>query len=410
MQTHLDQLYRTHTGKMLAYLVSLTNNLSLAEEIWHDTLATAVPLWREKPPEHPVAWLYKVARNKTIDRLRHQQMSLEKSRLIQALSVQDELDEPDEFDQANFGDEQLKLIFSCCHPALALDKQVPLTLNIICGLSTEQIADALVLNKTTLEQRLTRAKRKLKLAGIPFGIPDDALLPDRIHGVLKTIYLVFNAADNEQRGFKNKDSHVDLAHEAIRLVKHLDTLMPEQPEIMGLQALMLFHLARRPARFDDQDQLVLLKDQNRLLWQRPFIEQADQLLRQALSHKQPGSYQIQAAIQGVHCLANSAEQTDWLHIEALYSLLMTLDENPVIVLNAAVATSMSRGAAAGLQMLAQCEQQEELQNYSPLHAAKADMLLREGHKAQAKTQYQRAHDLTSKPAERAFYLKKMATL
>ena len=404
----LDHLYRTMTGKVLAYLVSLTKDLDVAEEIWHDTFSSALTNWPEQPPQSTQAWLFRVARNKAIDHLRHQKLTLEKSRLIQALSTQDE---NSDLSDSNFGDEQLKLIFACCHPALDPDKQIPLTLSTICGLTTQQIAEALVINTKTLEQRLTRAKRKLKQSGISFGIPEAKQLHDRIDSVLKTIYLVFNANDGELRhGPVNSENAVDMAVEALRLVKHLNTLLPCQAEVEGLQALMMFHLARRPARFDHQGDLVLLEDQDRNRWNRGLIEQADEILKQALRRKAPGSYQLQAAIQGVHCLSPSASDTDWLHIEALYHLLMTMDNNPVIKLNAAVATGMSRGMQAGLEVLKDIEQLTSLQNYSLLHATKANMLARTGHSKAAIEAYQRALSLTNKQTEKALYEARLAEL
>lgn len=411
MQTQsqpLEQLYREHSGKMLAYLVSLTNNLSLAEEIWHDTLETALPLWQSTPPSNPLAWLYRVARNKTIDRIRHQKMSLQKGRLIQALAMQEEQETEPEWDELQFEDEQLKLIFACCHPALDLDKQIPLTLSVICGLNSQQIADALVLQKSTLEQRLTRAKRKLKTAAIPFIIPQEAQLQERLAAVLKTIYLVFNAAD--QPDLLTDSTHIDLSKEALRLVKNVQRLLPAQPEIAGLRALMLFHQSRRKARYNDEGQLILLEDQNRNLWDRQAIQQADEILRNALRVRKPGSYQIQAAIQGVHCLSAHPDATDWLHIEGLYSLLMEYDANPVIKLNAAVATSMSRDIESALLQIEECEQLPQLQQYSLLYGAKADMYLRLGKIDLAEQNYEKAKSLSNKQVEQRFYEGKIASL
>lgn len=402
----LEQLYREQSGKMLAFLVSLTGNLSLAEEIWHDTLETALPVWNRHPPDNPVAWLFKVARNKTIDRLRHQKMSLKKSRLLQAMAIQDEIRTDESWHELDFGDEQLKLIFACCHPALDIEKQIPLTLSVVCGLNTLQISDALVINKATLEQRLTRAKRKLKTACIPFLIPQPQQLQERLSAVLKTIYLVFNAADESAL----KNNGIDLASEALRLVAHLQNLLPGQPEVTGLRALMLFHFARRDARLDTNGNLILLEQQDRSLWDNRAIRYADIILKKALGEKQAGSYQIQAAIQGVHCLAASAEQTDWLHIEALYHLLMTVDSNPVIKLNAAVATSMSRDIEQALALILECECEPQLRQYSLLYGAKADMLNRLGDVTRAIKNYQKALSLTNKTSEISFYQEKLDRL
>lgn len=402
----LEQLYREHSGKMLAYLVSLTNDLNVAEEIWHDTLETALPFWRNHPPESPIAWLYKVARNKTIDRIRHQQMSLQKGRLIQALACQEEQHVVANWDDQHFLDDQLKLVFTCCHPSLDIDKQVSLTLSVICGLTTQQIADALLLQKTTLEQRLTRAKRKLKTAGIPFVIPQENQLQERLSAVLKAIYLVFNAADQPDNN--NDCDAVDLREEALRLVKNLQALLPDQPEVDGLQALMLFHLARHKARYDEQGQIVLLEKQDRNRWDKQAIREADTILQAVLKRRMPGSYQIQAAIQGLHCLSPSPEETDWLQIEALYHLLMAYDDNPIIKLNAAVATSMSRDVASGIRMLEECEEIEQLKHYSLMYGAKADMLARLNQRTVAKQYYQKALRCATKPAEVSFYQKKLS--
>jgi RNA polymerase sigma-70 factor (ECF subfamily) len=318
LNEQIESVYRENTGKMLAYLFSLTKNISLAEEIWHDTIATAITQWPDFIPENKIAWLYKVARNKTIDKLRQQTVSLQKSRIIQALSLQNHEDENDGISKQQFGDEQLKLIFCCCHPALDIDKQIPLTLSIVCGLSTTQIAEALVMPRSTLEQRLTRAKRKLNDAGIPFSIPESDQLCERLNSVLKVIYLVFNASDNESRHEHAMVNGIDLAKEAIRLAEHLRNLMVGHAEVEGLQALMMFHYARTDARFNEAGELTLLGQQNRQLWDVPLISEADKLLTRALTRKKIGSYQLQAAIQGTHCLAVDAEHTDWRQIEALY--------------------------------------------------------------------------------------------
>lgn len=393
---------------MLAYLVSLTNSLSIAEEIWHDTLEAALPIWQSNPPENPLAWLYRVARNKTIDCIRHQQMTLEKGRLIQALVSHTEHDNDEDWDDAHFTDDQLKLIFACCHPALDIDKQIALTLSVICGLTTQQIAEALLLQRSTLEQRLTRAKRKLKTAIIPFLIPQEDQLKERLSAVLKVIYLVFNATDLPD---KSKDTDtINLRDESLRLVTNLGELLPDQPEVQGLHALMLFHQARHPSRYDEQGQLVLLEDQDRALWDQVAIQRADSMLKSALKKRKPDSYQLQAAIQGIHCLASQADETDWLQIEALYHLLMSCDNNPVIRLNAAVATSMSRDVASGLAMLEECEQINQLTHYSLLYGAKAEMLIRLDRREEAEVNYAKALSLATKPTEVDFYQYKVEQL
>lgn len=410
LNEQIERVYRENTGKMLAYLLSLTKNLSLAEEIWHDTIAVAITQWPDSIPENKTAWLYKVARNKTIDRLRQQNVSLQKSRIIQALSLQNQEDSNDNTSTEHFGDEQLKLIFCCCHPALDSDKQIPLTLSIVCGLSTTQISEALVMSRSTLEQRLTRAKRKLNSAGIPFSIPESDQLNDRLNSVLKVIYLVFNASDNDSRHEQHEVKSVDLAKEAIRLAGHLRALIADQAEVEGLQALMMFHYARKKARIDETGELTLLGEQNRQLWDTTLINEADKLLTRALTRKQIGSYQLQAAIQGSHCLAANAEQTDWRQIEVLYLLLMKLDSNPIIALNAAVATSLSRGPQKGLEALELCEREPKLQRYAFYHGAKADMLARTGQIQSAIESYNKALTTTDKQKEVTFYQVKISQL
>lgn len=410
LNEQIESVYRENTGKMLAYLLSLTKSLSLAEEIWHDTIAVAITQWPGFTPENKTAWLYKVARNKTIDRLRQQKVSLQKSRIIQALSLQNQEDNNDNMSNPLFGDEQLKLIFCCCHPTLDIHKQIPLTLSIVCGLSTTQIAEALVMSRSTLEQRLTRAKRKLNNAGIPFCIPESDQLNDRLNSVLKIIYLVFNASDNDSRHGQTVLDNVDLAKEAIRLAGLLGNLIANDAEIEGLQALLMFHYARRKARFDEAGELTLLGQQNRQLWDAELINEADELLTRALNRKRIGSYQLQAAIQGTHCLAKDAGQTDWRQIEALYQLLMKIDRNPIIALNAAVATSLSRSPQKGLEALEFCESEAKLQLYSFYHAAKADMLARTGQLQAAIDSYNKAVATTDKQKEVSFYKVKINEL
>lgn len=406
----LGQVYKTQTAKMLAYLTSLTNNLSLAEEIWHETIATAIEQWPKSMPKNQQAWLFTVARNNTIDKLRQHSISLEKSRLLRALSWQDQEQQARDFEYCSFGDEQLKLIFSCCHPALSIDKQVPLTLSVVCGLTTTQIAEALVITRSTLEQRLTRAKRKLNNASIPFSIPQSDQLQSRLAAVLKVIYLVFNAADNDKRYTTSQLAPVNLANEAMTLVHNLNELLPEQAEIEGLFALMMFHNARQEGRYSETGALLTLDQQNRKLWDQSLIAKADTLLTKALKRRQVGSYQLQASIQGLHCLALEGESTDWRQIEALYHLLMKLDKNPVITLNAAVATSMAKDAAHGLMAMKACESDLKLQSYSLFHGAKADMLARIGDTRAAIQSYQVAISLTDKEKEIDFYQAKISQL
>lgn len=407
----IEALYRAHTGKALAVLVSIVGELSLAEDIWQETLTKAIDSWQPHPPQNPAAWCFKVARNLAIDRLRHQSMSLEKARLIAALSVEEIEENEQDWSDTAFQDVQLKLMFACCHPALSLDKQVPLTLSVICGLKVPQIARMLMLEKGTLEQRLTRAKRKLKAAGIPFKIPQENELESRTQAVLNTIYLVFNSADYLSSA--KRDDEIDapfVTEQALRLIKHVRTLLPDAAEAGGLQALMLFHLARRKARYDQEGGLILLEQQNRALWDTALIQQADQLLQAALRQKRPGSYQLQAAIQGVHCLAPTASQTDWLQIEGLYHVLMQLDHSPVIRLNAAVAIGMHRGMQDGLTALNNWGLESTLRHYPHFHITKAHMLRHTGQSDLAKHSLYAALQCSENVYEQRFIRQQLAEI
>ncbi|GAB3038226.1 RNA polymerase sigma factor [Bowmanella dokdonensis] len=402
----LEHLYRQQTGQMLAWLTGLLRDLSVAEEIWHDSLALALKSWPKDLPDNPGGWLRVTARHLAIDRLRHQQVSLAKSRLIQALAIQD--DQSEAFDAHPFNDELLKLIFTCCHPAIAYENRLALTLYAVCGLTTRQIANALLLSTSSLEQRLTRAKSKLKSAGIGFVIPQQKQLPERLDAVLKVIYLLFTSG--YQQEWHEAQDEVDLAAEALRLGNLVLEMLPEQTECMGLVSLMEFNLARRNARADKQGNPVLLQEQDRSLWDRNLIEQADARLEQALRMKKPGSYQLQAAIAGVHCLAQSAEQTDWLQINALYSLLMQYDGNPVIAINAAVALAMLAGEEKGLAKLNALQKHDEIAHYALLYSAKAELYRRAGDPEQARIEYEKALARTENSREQSFYLQRLAGL
>lgn len=392
----LAQLYRQYSQPMLAYLVSLCHDLDVAQEIWHETFLIALQHWPDSPPENPPAWFKRTARNKFIDRYRHEKMSANKAQLLNTLAHESrELN--DDMADTHYGDEQLKLIFACSHPALDFDKQVALTLNIVAGLSTEQIAQALLLSQTTLEQRLTRAKRKIKQAGIPFTIPESKHLQERLNAVLKTLYLMFNAGVNQQA------DPFDLKGNAYFLVKRLDYLLPHQAEIEGMLALMLFHQSRQPARYDNTQQIIPLSEQNRTLWKTPLIEEAEQILRRAMARKSLGIYQIQAAIQGVHCHSTQWQSTDWAEIEALYRVHLALDNSPVVKLNSIYAISMSRGVVAAQTQLAQIKESAVLQNYAPFYALQADLHLRRNNLNAAYDNYRQAEACATNPHERSHF-------
>lgn len=362
----LDKLYRQYSQPMLAYLFSLARDLDQAQELWHETFLDAMRQWQDQIPENRLAWLKRTAKNKFIDRYRRLKMSAEKAVLIQAVNQQSS----DELDDTEYGDEQLKLIFTCCHPALDFDKQVALTLNIVAGLTTAEIAQVLLLNPKTLEQRLTRAKRKIKQAGIPFVIPESKSMPERLNAVLKTLYLMYTTGTNQQQ-----DS-LDLASNACQLVRRLNRLLPNQAEIEGVLALVLFHQARQAARYNDQGEIIPLSEQQRHLWHQGLISEADTLLSSAMSRQSLGIYQIQAAIQGVHCQSLLWQETDWAQIEALYRVHLTLENSPVVLLNGIYAMSMSRGIDYALSQLLQLEKQGLLSHYAPFYAVKADLYYR----------------------------------
>lgn len=369
----LEQLYRQYSSTILAYLYCLSQDLEVSQELWHETFIEAMQQWQTCTPANPAAWFKRTAKNKFIDRYRHQKMTGEKADIIKSLVSE----EPDEITETDFGDEQLKLIFTCCHPALDFDKRVALTLNIIGGLSTEQVAKALLLNTTTLEQRLTRAKQKIKQAAIPFVIPEKAHLPERLNAVLKTLYLMYNT------GTHNPQDPLQLSFNAMLLVQRLNQLLPMQAEIEGMLALMLFHDARKRARFDTTGKLIRLSDQDRHLWDPAAIEEADKILQTAMKRNALGVYQLQAAIQGVHCLAQNYQATDWQQIEALYRVHLNLDDSPVVKLNAIYAVSMSRGVHIALTELQALQNEKKIVEYAPFYAVAADFYsrLKDWHKA-----------------------------
>lgn len=389
---NLDQLYRREYGRILASLIRRFGDFDTAEEALQSAFEAALVQWpKQGTPPNPVAWLMSAARNKVVDQLRHRQMAERKQTEMAALA---ELAEPE--DDTPVPLDALRLIFTCCHPSLARPTQVGLTLRTICGLTTEEIARAFMVPVPTLAQRLVRAKAKIKGAGIPYEVPGNDALAERLDTVLAVIYLVFN--EGYAASFGEQLVRNDLCNEAIRLGRLLLELMPAEPEARGLLGLMLLHDARSDTRTDANGDIVLLEEQDRGRWDQARIAEGSTLVQQALQGKRPGPYTIQAAIAALHAQAPTAAETDWRRIAALYSLLWRIQSTPVVALNRAVAIAMADGIEQGLALLDQLN----LPGYHLLPATRADLLRRLGNHREAAEAYRQALALVTNEAERRF--------
>jgi RNA polymerase sigma-70 factor (ECF subfamily) len=385
----IAEIFKRESGRAVATLVRRFGDIDVAEEAVQEAFVEAVRRWpKTGVPPSPAGWIITTAKNRAIDRLRRE--GLREDRQTEAVRLLDR-DEPDEIEIVD--DDQLRLIFTCCHPALAVNAQVALTLRLIAGLQTDEIARAFLVSETTMAQRLVRAKRKIKAANIPYRIPGDAELPNRLKPVLAVIYLVYNEGHLATSG--DQLIRHDVADEAVRLARLLAGLMPDEPEVIGLLALMLLTEARRRARTGSNGELIRLPDQDRALWDRSLIQEGQALVRACLRRNRPGPYQIQAAIAAVHSDARTAEETDWMQILTLYDQLLGFTSSPIVRLNRSIALAETGEVTSALAAIDRLD----LGDYYLLHAARGDLLERLGRFEEAAQAYGAAAALTANAAE-----------
>jgi RNA polymerase sigma-70 factor (ECF subfamily) len=406
-RARIDHLYRTESRRVLATLIRVLGDFDLAEEALQDAFTAAMAQWpRDGPPANPRAWLVSTGRFKAIDRLRR------RARFDAALGelaarLDDRVPDPAEQDDQPLEDDRLRLVFTCCHPALPPDAQVAMTLREVCGLTTEEVARGFLVGAPTVAQRIVRAKAKIRDAAIPYAVPPPAALAGRLEAVLRVVYLVFTEGYAPAAG--EAVVRADLAEEAIRLGRLLAELLPE-PEVLGLLALLLLQDSRRAARTTADGELILLADQDRARWDRARIAEGTALLRRASSAGPIGPYTLQAAIAAAHAVAPTAEATDWDRIVGLYDLLARADPSPVVELNRAVAVAMRDGPAAGLALVDALLAGGQLDAYHLAHAARADLLARLGRTGDARAAYRRALQLAGQEPERRFLRRRLEAL
>jgi len=404
IQQTVDTIYRSESRAVLATLIRLLGDFNIAEEALHEAFRAALETWPQTGiPENPRAWLVSTGRFKAIDNLRRLSRFDTLDPEVHDLAVED----PDPAEADSVEDDRLRLIFTCCHPALSQDAQVPLTLREVCGLTTEEIAQAFLTPAPTLAQRIVRAKSKIRDAGIPYEVPSTAELPERLEPVLRVIYLVFNEGYAASSG-ESLTRH-DLSAEAIRLGRLLAELLPDA-EVRGLLALMLLQDSRRMTRVSSSGELVLLDEQDRSQWNHAQIAEGSALVERALGTRRFGSYSLQAAIAAVHAQAATAADTDWPQIVGLYDVLLRGEPSPIVELNRAVAVAMRDGPEAGLALIDALLARGELKDYRLIHAAHADLCRRLGRDAEARAAYERALALTQQEAEQRFIRHRLAQL
>jgi RNA polymerase sigma-70 factor (ECF subfamily) len=413
----LDDLYRTESRRVLATLIRLLGDFELAEDAMHEAFSAAMEQWQtEGVPKNPRAWLVSAGRFKAIDQIRRRAKFCaigpsasggETSFEPLAEQIADSLGIEDDFDDEKIEDDRLRLIFTCCHPALAPEARTALTLREVCGLTTEEIARAFLTTPSTLAQRIVRAKAKIREARIPYQVPAKEDLPERLDTVLQVIYLIFNEGYSASSGKSLTRS--DLSNEAIRLCRLLLELLPE-PEVMGLLALMLLHESRKSARTNSDGDLILLEDQNRSLWNHDMILEGVSFVEKALSSQSVGPYAIQAAISAVHAEAPTAAETDWPEIVGLYGILMQVNPSPVVELNRAVAVAMRDGPQDGLELIDEILARGELKDYHLVYSARAELCRRLGKSEEAKISYKRALSLAQQEPEKRFLERRLGEL